>query len=148
MLTFIVLPHWSIMPQTLDMIPHPVTLSWHWVDQFLLYPVSLSAKRGAASTIFNNLGMSWPEIEPVTSHQLTETLPTELSGPVRCKQADFMEGYNLFRAKLSRKDTGWSWPTRDIKCPYQINLTIFSWDSQVDHKRDLNYISWEIYHAN
>ena len=32
-LTFIVLPHWSIMSQTLDMIPHPVTLSWHWVDQ-------------------------------------------------------------------------------------------------------------------
>ena len=29
MLTFIVLPHWSIMSQTLDMIPHPVTLSWH-----------------------------------------------------------------------------------------------------------------------
>ena len=34
MLTFIVLPHWSIMSQTLDMIPHPVTLSWHWVDQY------------------------------------------------------------------------------------------------------------------
>ena len=33
MLTFIVLPHWSIMSQTLGMIPHPVTLSWHWVDQ-------------------------------------------------------------------------------------------------------------------
>ena len=33
MLTIIVLPHWSIMSQTLDMIPHPVTLSWHWVDQ-------------------------------------------------------------------------------------------------------------------
>ena len=33
MLIFIVLPHWSIKPQTLDMIPHPVTLSWHWVDQ-------------------------------------------------------------------------------------------------------------------
>ena len=32
MLTFIVLPHWSIMSQTPDMIPHPVTLSWHWVD--------------------------------------------------------------------------------------------------------------------
>ena len=29
MLTFIVLPHWSIMPQTLDMISHPVALSWH-----------------------------------------------------------------------------------------------------------------------
>ena len=25
-LTFIVLPHWSIMPQTLAMVPHPVTL--------------------------------------------------------------------------------------------------------------------------
>ena len=33
MLTFIVLPHGSIMHQTLDMNPHPVTLSWHWVDQ-------------------------------------------------------------------------------------------------------------------
>ena len=28
MLTFIVLHYWSIMPQTLDMIQHPVTLSW------------------------------------------------------------------------------------------------------------------------
>ena len=27
MLTFIVLSNWNIMPQTLDMIPHPVTLS-------------------------------------------------------------------------------------------------------------------------
>ena len=33
MLIFIVLPHWNIMPQTLDTIQHPVTLSWHWVDQ-------------------------------------------------------------------------------------------------------------------
>ena len=33
MLTFIVLRHWSIMPQTLDMIPHPVKLSWHCLDQ-------------------------------------------------------------------------------------------------------------------
>ena len=32
LLTFIELPHWSIMSQTLDMIPHPVTLSWHWVN--------------------------------------------------------------------------------------------------------------------
>ena len=30
---FIVLPHWSIMPQTLGMIPHQVKVSWHWVDQ-------------------------------------------------------------------------------------------------------------------
>ena len=36
MLTFIVLLHWSIMPDTkswLDIIPHPLTLSWYWVDQ-------------------------------------------------------------------------------------------------------------------
>ena len=46
MLTFIVLPHWSIMPQTLD--KYPVTLSWHWVNQSNIYPLSLSAKAGAA----------------------------------------------------------------------------------------------------
>ena len=74
MLTFIVLLHWSIMSQTLDMIPHPVTLSWHWVDQSQLYPVNLSAKRGAASTIFNDFGMSQPGIEPVTSHSPERTL--------------------------------------------------------------------------
>ena len=34
MLTFIVLPHWRIMSQTLGNILHPVTLYWHWVDQF------------------------------------------------------------------------------------------------------------------
>ena len=67
MLTFIVLPHWSIMPQTLDIMPHPVTLSWHWVVQSKLYSDRLSAKRGAASTIFNDFDMSWPGIEPVTS---------------------------------------------------------------------------------
>ena len=70
MLTFIVLPHWSIMSQTLD----PVTLSWHWVDQSKLYPLSLSAKRGAASTIFYDPGMSWPGIEPVTSCSPEQTL--------------------------------------------------------------------------
>ena len=36
------------------MIPHPVTLYWHWVDQSLLYPVSLSVKLRAVSTIFND----------------------------------------------------------------------------------------------
>ena len=62
------------MSQTLDMIPHPVTLSWHWVDQSKLYPVSLSAKRGAASTIFYDFGMSQPGIEPVTSRSPERTL--------------------------------------------------------------------------
>ena len=72
MLTFIVLPHWSIMPQTLDMIPHPVTLSRHWVGQS--YPVSVSAKRWATSTIFNEFGMLRPGIEPVTSRSPKRTL--------------------------------------------------------------------------
>ena len=59
---FIVLPRWSIMPQTLD-IPHPVTLSW----PVLALPLSLSAKRGAASTIFNEFGMLRPGIKTMTS---------------------------------------------------------------------------------
>ena len=63
-----------ITTQTLDMIPHPVTLSWHWVDQSQLYPVNLSAKRGAASTIFNDFGMSRPGIEPRTSRSPEQTL--------------------------------------------------------------------------
>ena len=32
-----------------------------------VYPVNLSAKRRVASTIFNDFGISWPGIEPVTS---------------------------------------------------------------------------------
>ena len=80
MLTFIVLSHWIIMPQTPDMIQHPVTLSWHWVSQSLLYSISLSAKRGAASTIFNDFGMSQPGIEPVTSHSPEWTLSTDFRG--------------------------------------------------------------------
>ena len=62
------------MSQTLGMIPHPVTLYWHWVDQSYLYPVILSAKREAASTTFNDFGMSQPGIEPVTSRSLERTL--------------------------------------------------------------------------
>ena len=34
MLTFWVLPYWNITPQALEMISHPVTLYWHWSDQF------------------------------------------------------------------------------------------------------------------
>ena len=34
MLTFRVLPHWNISPQTLDKIFHPVTQYWHWADKF------------------------------------------------------------------------------------------------------------------
>ena len=39
----------------------------HYPDQSQLYPVGLSAKRGAASAIFNDFGMSRPVIKPVTS---------------------------------------------------------------------------------
>ena len=34
LLTFRVLPHWNIIPQTYDMIFYPVILYWHWTDQF------------------------------------------------------------------------------------------------------------------
>ena len=40
----------------------------------VLYPVNLSAKRGAASTIFNDFGMSWPGIEARTSRSPERTL--------------------------------------------------------------------------
>ena len=47
MLTFRVLPQINITHQTHDMIFHPVTLYWHWVDQFwfLATFLMLSAKR-------------------------------------------------------------------------------------------------------
>ena len=42
MLTFKVLLHWNTTPQALYMIFHPVTLYWHWADQFwFLAPLSL-----------------------------------------------------------------------------------------------------------
>ena len=60
--------------QTLDMIPHPVTLSWPWVDQSYLYPVSLNTKRGAASTFVNDFGMSRPGIVTMTTRSPKQTL--------------------------------------------------------------------------
>ena len=42
----------------------------------------LSAKAGAASTVFKDFGMSRPGIEPVTSFRGADTLPTELPGQV------------------------------------------------------------------
>ena len=39
MLTFRVLPHWNNTPQILDMIFHPVTLCWHWADQFWILAI-------------------------------------------------------------------------------------------------------------
>ena len=60
--------------QTLDMIQHLITWSGHWVDQYYLYPVSLSARRSAASTIFYDFDMSRPASELVTSHSPKQTL--------------------------------------------------------------------------
>ena len=60
------------MSQAVVIIPHPVISYWHWVDQ--LYPVSRSAKRGAASIIFNDFGMSRSGIEHMTAHSLERTL--------------------------------------------------------------------------
>ena len=51
-----------------DMISHPVTLSWHWVDQSQLYSVSLSAKRGAAGVISTTLVRRGPGSNPWPPH--------------------------------------------------------------------------------
>ena len=52
----------------------------------LACPINQSAKRGAASTIFNDFGMSQPGMEPMTSRS-PDTLPTELFGPVSGKDS-------------------------------------------------------------
>ena len=44
------------------------------VEQSELYPVILSAKRGATSTIFNDFGMSLPRLQPVISRSPKRTL--------------------------------------------------------------------------
>ena len=68
MLTFRVLPHWNIMPQTLDMIFHPVTLYWHWADQFwFLLSWCRALSERAARTIFKVSGMTQAGIESATS---------------------------------------------------------------------------------
>ena len=70
MLTFRVLPHWNVTPQTLYMISHPVTLYWHWADQFwflALLSYCWAPNERAASSIFKVFGMTRPGIEPATS---------------------------------------------------------------------------------
>ena len=74
MLTFRVLLYWNITPQTSDMIFHPVTLYWYWVDQFwvlaLLSQCWVPSER-AASSIFKIFGMTLPGIEPTTFQSQT-----------------------------------------------------------------------------
>ena len=79
MLTFRVLPHWNITPQTLDMISHPVTLYWHWADQFWLLALLSyfwAPSERAASTIFKVFGMTRPGTEPTTSRHKADALST------------------------------------------------------------------------
>ena len=63
-LTFIMLPHCGITVAAtlLDTTPTHIILT---LGQPIL---DLCTKRGATSTIFNDFGMSWPGIEPDTSH--------------------------------------------------------------------------------
>ena len=68
-------------------------------------PVNLSAKRGAASTIFNDFGMSRPGIEPVTSRSPERTLyqlsyrgrsDGMLEDTNSLDGAHMMHGYNVY----------------------------------------------------
>ena len=74
MLTFIVLPHWSYhAPDTWhDTTPSHISLTLGRL--VLALHVSLSAKPGATSTNFNDFGMSWPGIKPLTSSSLEQTI--------------------------------------------------------------------------
>ena len=67
MLIFIVLPHWSIMSQTHDMIPHPATLSWHWVDQLVPFLTTLACHRPGSNP--------WPPV-PWSRHSTDWTTGT------------------------------------------------------------------------
>ena len=102
------LTHWSIMPQTLELIHVPqhtwqdtCTTSSHIILTLgrpflpISYPVSLSAKRGAASTIFNEYVAARDRTRELPSHG-ADTLPTELPGPVS----------NIMISSLGNKDDG------------------------------------------
>ena len=54
-----VLPHWNIKPQTFDMIFHPVTLYWHWAEQFCLGFGTLCPGSATLCPSFGLLPMSW-----------------------------------------------------------------------------------------
>ena len=61
---FIVLPHWDNMSQA-HMLTHPVTLYWHWADQFcFVVPTSswVPCKQGPRHSGKSSM-MSWPDVE-------------------------------------------------------------------------------------
>ena len=122
-LTFIVLPHWSIMSQTLGMIPHPVTLSWHWVDQSWLYPVSLSAKRGAASTIFTTLVCRGPGSNPWS--------PVPRSG----HSTNWAIGAGVIRGKNTNM-----WPLLNNSCEFSVlkkkKISLHQWKREHLKKKE------------
>ena len=69
-----------LCPRHFDMIFHPVTLYWHWADQFRFLALLSSCwapSERAASTIFKVFGMTRPGIEPATSRSQSGRSTTE-----------------------------------------------------------------------
>ena len=81
MLTFRVLPHWNIKPQTLwhDIPPSHIILTLSWP---VLIPsstfLSWAPSERAASTIFKVFGMTRPGIEPATYRSCASTTGVKL----------------------------------------------------------------------
>ena len=88
------------------MIPHPVTLSWHRVDQSQLCPVSLRAKQGAASTILTTLVCRGPGVEPMSSRSSRWTFyQLSYRGPVLFEETDSRDSRDKF---FSKELTEWT----------------------------------------
>ena len=81
---FIVLPHWDNMSRA-HMIPHPVTLYWHQVDQICFVVLTSCWVPSKQQPLPFLESLVWPgkSYEPTTSHTHIDTLPTrpESFGP-------------------------------------------------------------------
>ena len=84
-------------PRHFDMILHPVTLYWHWADQFLLY--FLNAERQAKKQLVPFLkSLVWPGrgSNPQTSSHNADALPLS-----HCANQLHMKCWALFSLKIS-----------------------------------------------
>ena len=97
-LTFIVLPCRSIMPQTLD--SHIILTLGRLV---LALPRKSECQALAASTIFNSFRMLWPGIEPVTSCYPETFYQLSYRGH-QGRMQDFRKGF-AFRLNLSKNNS-------------------------------------------
>ena len=88
-----------------DVTPSHIILTLGW--PVLALPLSLTAKRGAASTIFNDFGMSRPGIKPVTARS-PEWILYQLSyrgrWPTWCQKND-VTGENILLGILDIGET-------------------------------------------